>query len=135
MPHPSALRAWHPSTPLEQGLYRVLRLSWAGSAATLVSFVAYLCIGLSLHLAGIYTPPFALLSFSDPVFVILGFLIGGFICLFSGSLTLLTLLASVKDAKAYFVLLMSLIAFGFGAATVRVTADPALSWFVAFGSV
>ncbi len=133
--HPSALRAWHPSTPLERELYRVFRLSSVGSAVTVVGFAGYLCIGIVLRVVGIYTPPFPLLSFSDPVFMILSFVIGGFICLLSGSLTLLTLLTSVKDANAEFVLLMSLIAFGFGAATIRVTADPVLSWLVALGSV
>lgn len=72
--------------------------------------------------------PYQVLSLSDPVFTSLSFLVGGFICLLSGSLTFLTLLASVKDANAEFVLLMSLIAFGFGAATVRVTAGPVLTW-------
>ncbi|SDN15985.1 hypothetical protein SAMN04487949_3537 [Halogranum gelatinilyticum] len=65
--------------------------------------------------------------------MILSFLIGALICLLSGSLTLLTLLASVKDANAEFVLLMSLIAFGFGAATIRVTAAPLLAWLAALG--
>ncbi len=129
------MRAWHPSTPLERGLYQVFRLSLVGSAVTVIGFVGYLCIGIALHVAGVYTPSFPLLSFSDPVFTIQGFLIGGFICLLSGSLTLLILLASVKDANAKFVLFMSLIAFGFGAATVRVTAGPVLSWLAVMGPV
>ncbi len=135
MTYPSALRTWHPSTPLERELYRVFRLSTVGSAVTVVGFVGYLCIGIVLHIAGIYMPPFPFLSFSDPVFMILSFGIGGFICLLSGSLISLTLLTSVKDANAEFVLLMSLIAFGFGVATVRFTAGPVLSWLVALGSV
>lgn len=133
MPHPSPLRTWHPSTPLERELYRIFRLSSIGSAVTVVGFVGYLCLGIAFHVTGIYTPPFSQLSFSDPVFMILSFLIGALICLLSGSLTLLTLLASVKDANAEFVLLMSLIAFGFGAATIRVTAAPLLAWLAALG--
>lgn len=135
MPHPSALRAWHPSTPLERGLYRVFRLASVGSAVTVVGFLGYLSIGIALHVTGVYTPPFPVMSFSDPVFTSLSFLVGGLICLLSGSLTVLTLLASVKDANAEFVLLMSLIAFGFGAATVRVTAGPVLTWLAAIGPV
>lgn len=115
---------WHPSTPLERGLYRVFRLSSIGSAAIVVGLVGYLFIGIPLYMAGIYTPPFTLVSFSDPVFTILSFLIGGLICLLSGSLALLTLLAGVKDSNSEFVVLMSLIAFGFGTATIRVTAGP-----------
>ncbi|QLH82072.1 hypothetical protein [Halosimplex pelagicum] len=75
------------------------------------------------------------MGFSDPVFISLSFLIGGLICLLSGSFTFLTLLASVKDANAEFVLLLSLIAFGFGAATVRVTAEPVLTWLAGLGPV
>ena len=39
----------------------------------------------------------------------------------------------MKDANAEFVLLLGLIAFGFGAATVRVTAGPVLTWLAALG--
>ncbi|SEO99560.1 hypothetical protein SAMN04487948_11014 [Halogranum amylolyticum] len=126
---------WHPSTPLERELYRVFRLSSAGSAVTIISFVGYLCIGSALHIARVYTPSFPLMSFSDPVFTILCFLTGGLICLLSGSLTCLTLLVSVKDANAEFVLLTSLIAFGFGAATVRITVNPILAWLAALRPV
>jgi hypothetical protein len=101
---------------------------------TVVGFVGYLNIGSALYVTDIYKLPFPMMSFSDPVFTSLRFLIGGPICLLSGSLTFLTHLASVKDANAEFVLLMSLIAFGFGAATVRVTAGPALTWLAAIGS-
>ncbi len=128
MPHPSALQAWQPSTPLERGLYRVFRLSSVGCALTVAGFVGYLSIGIALHVTGVYTPPSPVMSFSNPVFTSLSFLVGGLICLLSGSLTFLTLLASVKYANAEFVVLMSLIAFGFGAATVRVTAGAVLTW-------
>ncbi|WP_433634788.1 hypothetical protein [Halomicrococcus sp. NG-SE-24] len=88
-----------------------------------------------LNATGVYMPPFPVMSFSDPVFTSLSFLIGGLICLLSGSLTVLTLLTSVKDANSEFVLLMSLIAFGFGAATVRITAGPVLTWLAGLGPV
>lgn len=135
MPRPSGLRTRHPSAPLERWLHRVFRLSSVGSAATVIGFVSYLCIGVALHVAGVYVPPFPVLSFSDPVFTILCFLTGGFICLLSGSLTLLTLLGGVKDANDEFVVLMSLIAFGFGAATARVTASPIQNYLAAIGSM
>ena len=106
----------------------MFRLASVGSAVTVAGFIGYLGIGIALHVAGVYTPPFPVMSFSDPVFTSLGFLVGGLVCLLSGSLTFLTLLAIVKDATAEFVLLMSLIAFGFGAATVRVTAGAVLTW-------
>lgn len=135
MGHPFALWTQHLSTPLERGLHRMFRLSSVGSAATAIGFVGYLCIGVALNLVGVYTPPFPVMSFSDPVFTILSFLTGGLICLLSGSLTFLTLLGSVKDANAEFVVLMSLIAFGFGAATVRVMAGPVLTWLATIGPV
>ena len=135
MDHPSALRTRHLSTPLERGLYRVFRLASVGSAVTVAGFVGYLSIGIALNVTGVYTPPFSVMSSSDPVFTSLSFLVGGLICLLSGSLTFLTLLASVKDANAEFVLLMSLIAFGFGAATVRVTVGPVLTWLAELGPV
>ncbi|WP_228546370.1 hypothetical protein [Halegenticoccus tardaugens] len=94
----------------------------------MAGFVGYLSIGIALHVTGVYTPPSPVMSFSNPVFTSLSFLVGGLICLLSGSLTFLTLLASVKYANAEFVVLMSLIAFGFGAATVRVTAGAVLTW-------
>jgi len=127
MPHPTATQKWHPSTLLERGLYRVFRLASVGSAVTGAGFIGYLSVGIALHITGVYTPPFPVMSFSDPVFVSLSFLIGVLICLLSGSFTVLTHLASVKDANTEFVILMSLIAFGFGAATVRVTAGPVLT--------
>lgn len=74
------------------------------------------------------------MSLSDPVFTSLSFLVGGLIFPLSGSLAFLTLLASVKDANAEFALLTSLIASGFGAATVRVTAGPVLTWLAGLGS-
>ncbi|OYR62904.1 hypothetical protein DJ83_04155 [Halorubrum ezzemoulense] len=67
------------------------------------------------------------MSFGDPVFTILGSLTGIVICVMSGSLAIATRLLVQKDARANFVMLMSLIAFGFGAATLRVTAGPALT--------
>lgn len=124
MDQPSTLRTRQPSTPLERGLCRLFRLSSFGSAVAITGFVGYLFIGGSLYVAGIYAPPFPVMSFSDPVFAILGFLVGGLTCILSGSLTLLTLLVSTEDANAEFVILMSLIAFGFGAAIVRMTIGP-----------
>jgi hypothetical protein len=135
MSHPSIPRAWQLSTPFEQGLYRVFRLALVGNVVTVVGFVGYLSIGTALNVTGVYTPPFSVMSFSDPVFTGLGFLVGWLICLLSGSLTFLTLLASEKEANAEFVLLMGLIAFGFGAATVRVTVGPVLRLIVGLGPV
>jgi hypothetical protein len=135
MDEPFAVRGQFPSTPLERGLYRVFRLSSVGAAATAIGFVGYLFLGASLSVASIYTPPFPVLSLSDPLFTILSFLVGVFICLLSGSLTLLTLLGAEKDANAEFVLLLSLIAFGFGAATVRVTAGPVLNCLTTISSM
>jgi hypothetical protein len=110
-----------PSTPLERVLTRLLRIATLGSTIICLSFGGYLLIGYSLHLIGVYTPTFAVLSLSDPFFILLGCCTGVVICTMSGSLLVLTLLAGVKDANAEFVILMSLIGFGFGAATVRVT--------------
>jgi hypothetical protein len=97
MPHPSSPRAWQLSTPLEQGLYRVFRLALVGNVVTVVGFIGYLSIGTALNVTGVYTPPFSVMSFSDPVFIGLGFLVGLLICLLSGSLTCLTLLAIEKE--------------------------------------
>jgi hypothetical protein len=133
MPYPAATREWHPSTPLERGLYRVVRWASIGCTVTSVGFIGYLCIGIPLNVTGVYTPSFPVVGLSDPVFTSLSLLIGGFVCLLSGSLMMLTALASVKDANAEYVFMMSLIAFGFGAATVRVTAGPALTWLSRLG--
>ncbi|RBI58773.1 hypothetical protein DMJ13_25755 [halophilic archaeon] len=73
------------------------------------------------------------MSFTDPIFTILSFLVGGLICLLSGSLTLLTLLVNPEGANAEFVILISLIAFGFGAATVQITVGPVQNCLNAIG--
>ena len=61
------------------------------------------------------------MGFTDPFFTSLSFLTGFFICAMSGTLAVLTFLLSPNDSEANFVVTMSLIAFGFGAATMRVT--------------
>lgn len=124
MKSPSFIRTRRPSTPLERGFFRLFRLSSLGSAVTITCFVSYLLIGGSLHIAGYYAPPFSVMSLSDPFFTILGSFVGGFTCVLSGSLTLLTLLADVKEANAEFVILMSMVAFGCGAATMQITSEP-----------
>lgn len=133
MDQPSALWTRQPAPPLERGHHRVFRLSSVGSVSTAIGFVGYLFIGVTRYVAGVYAPSFPVTSFSNPVFPIPGFLTGGLICLLSGSLTLLTLLGNVKDATAEFVVLMSLIAFGFDAATTRVTAGPVQNYLAAIG--
>ncbi len=65
-----------PSTPLERGLTRLLRVAILGSEIICLSFAGHLLIGYSLHLIGVYTPTFSILSLSDPFFVILMSLIG-----------------------------------------------------------
>jgi hypothetical protein len=120
----SAVRTRSPSTPLERGLFALFRLAVLGGKATAIGLVGYLAFGFLLHISGIYDPMFHVMTLSDPVFVTLTFLVGGFICILSGSLTLLTLLVSVHDANADFVILMSLIALGFGSAAVRMTVGP-----------
>ena len=102
----------------------MFRLSSVGIAVSVLGFVGYLCIGVTLHVAGVYAPPFPVLSFADPVFTILDFLTGGLLCLLSGSYMLLTLLGGMKDTNSEFVVLMIFIAFGFGAVPLWITAGP-----------
>jgi len=61
------------------------------------------------------------MGFTDPFFIVLSFLTGLLICAMSGILTVLTILLSPNDSKADFIITMSLIAFGFGGATMRAT--------------
>ncbi|MGQ3331025.1 hypothetical protein [Halorubrum sp. FL23] len=79
---------------------------------------------------GIYDPEYDVMSFTDPFFIVSSFLAGVFMCAMSGTLTLLTLLLETKNANAEFVILVSLIAFGFGAATMRVTSNPVQAWLI-----
>jgi hypothetical protein len=102
----------------------VFQLSSFGCIVSFIIFVGYLCLAVVLHGVGVYMPPFQVLNFSDPIFTMLGFLTGGLICLLSGTLTLLTLFLETKGTNSGFVILLSLIAFGFGAATLRITAGP-----------
>ncbi|RDZ35667.1 hypothetical protein C5B89_18250 [Haloferax sp. Atlit-47N] len=69
------------------------------------------------------------MGFTDPIFTILIFLTGLFICAMSGTLAVLTFLLSPNDSKANFVVMVSLISFGFGAATMRITFGAAQIWF------
>lgn len=124
MNHPPFRRTRQPSTPLERGLFRLYRLSTLGTGTISIWLFGYLLVGLALHRVGVYQPEFALMSFADPFFIMSSFVIGAFVCAMSGSLTLLTLLVDVKDANSEFVILLGLIAFGFGAAIIRVTFDP-----------
>ncbi|TKX73380.1 hypothetical protein EXE46_14590 [Halorubrum sp. GN11_10-6_MGM] len=64
------------------------------------------------------------MGFTDPIFISLSFLTGLFICAMSGSLAVLTFLLTPDDSRASFVVTMSLIAFGSGAATIRATFEP-----------
>ena len=133
MVHRPFVRLPNPSTPLERVLARLLRIAALGSVIICLSFVGYLLVGYGLHLIGVYTPTFTVLSLSDPFFILLGCCTGVVICMMSGSLLLLTLLTSVKDANAEFVILMSLIGFGFGAATVRVTISAITAYLAMIG--
>lgn len=117
-------RAREPATPLERWAFRSFRLSSIGSAVVVTVFIGYLILGTASHWLGFYNPEFRVLSFDDPVFTILGAVTGVIICLTSSSLAVSTHLLEPKDEKANFVILMCLIAFGFGAATLRVTAGP-----------
>lgn len=120
-------RVREPATPLERGALRLFRLSSIGGVVVVSGFISYLVLGGVFHWLGFYNPEFPILSFSDPVFTILGLLTGIIFCVMPGSLTIATHFLVQKDARANFVMLMSLIAFGFGAATLRVTAGPALT--------
>lgn len=133
MNHPPFRRVRQPSTPLERGFYRLYHLSTLGTAVVCIWLFGYLLVGFTLHIAGIYAPEFAVMSFTDPIFITSSFIAGAFICGMAGSLTLLTLLMDVRDANAEFVILLSLIAFGFGAATMRVTFGPVQTYLAGLG--
>lgn len=121
-------RARKPATLLERGTFRLFRLSAIGSVGIVTGFIGYLILGAVSHWLGFYEPGFKVLSIEDPVFTIFGAITGAIICLTSGSLAVSTHLLEPRDEKASFVILMSLIAFGFGAATIRVTSSPALTY-------
>ncbi|EMA07914.1 hypothetical protein C5B91_20855 [Haloferax sp. Atlit-10N] len=75
------------------------------------------------------------MGFTDPFFTGLIFLTGLFICAISGMLALLTFLLSPNDSKANFVVMVSLISFGFGAATMRITFGAVQTWFSEAASI
>ncbi len=128
-------RLRQPTTPFERGFFRLFQLVTPGAILSTLSFLGYVVIGFSLWAVGVYEPAYSVMSFTDPVFIGLSFLTGLFICATSGTLAVLTLLLGPNDSKANFVVLMSLIAFGFGAATMRVTSkavQPCLAQIVNF---
>jgi hypothetical protein len=114
-------RIRQPTTPLERGFFRLYQLVTPGAILSTICFLGYVVIGFSLSFVGVYEPTYSVMGFTDPFFTILSFLTGFFICAMSGTLTVLTVLLSPNDSKANFVVTMSLISFGFGAATMRVT--------------
>ena len=113
-----------PTTPLERGLCHLYRLVIPGAILITICFLGYVVIGFSLFVAGIYQPTYSVMGFTDPIFISLSFLTGLFICAMSGSLAVLTFLLTPDDSRASFVVTMSLIAFGSGAATIRTTFEP-----------
>lgn len=123
-------RAREPATPLERGALRLFRLSSIGSAVIVTVFLGYLIFSAACHWLGFYNPGFRVLSFEDPVFTILGTITGAIICLTSGSLAVSTHFLEPRDERTSFVIFTSLIAFGFGAATLRVTVGPAQTCLV-----
>jgi len=123
-------RAREPATPLERGAFRLFRLSSLGGLVVVSGFLGYLVLGALCHWVGFYDPGFSVMSFEDPVFTLLGTSVGIVICLISGSLAVSTRLLEPGNERASFVVLLSLIAFGFGAATLRLTAGPARACLV-----
>ena len=121
MGHRPFRRIRRPSTPLERGLFRLYQLVSPGALLVTICFIGYVVIGFSLSFVGIYEPAYSVMGFTDPFFTILSFLTGLFISTMSGTLAVLTLLLSPNDSKANFVVMVSFIALGFGAATMRVT--------------
>lgn len=118
-------RAREPATPLVRGAFRLFRLSSIGSGGIGTGFLGYLVLGAVCHWLGFYDPGFSVMSFDDRAFTILGVMTGAIICLTSGSMAVSTQFLEPRDDKARFVTLLRLIAFGFGAATLRVTVGPA----------
>jgi len=114
-------RIRQPTTPFERGFFRLYQLVTPGAILSTICFLGYVVIGFSLSFVGVYEPAYSVMGFTDPFFTSLSFLTGLFICAMSGTLAVLTFLLGPNDTKANFVVTMSLIAFGFGAATMRVT--------------
>lgn len=121
MDHRPFRRIRQPTTPLERGLFRLYQLASPGAFLVTICFVGYVVIGFSLSVVGIYDPAYSVMDFTDPFFTGLSFLAGFFISTMAGTLAVLTLLLSPNDSKANFDVIMSFIALGFGAATMRVT--------------
>jgi hypothetical protein len=103
---PPSTRSREPSTPFERAAFRLFRQATIGCVGIVTGFIGYLLIGSGLHLIGLYDPGFQIMSFDDPVFTLLGFLTGAFVCLSSGLLVLLTLLLEPRDGRAEFVVLL-----------------------------
>ncbi len=114
-------RIRQPTTPFERGLFRLYQLVSPGTILITTCFIGYVVIGFSLSFIGIYEPTYSVMGFTDPFFTTLSFLTGLFISTMSGTLAALTLLLSPNDSKADLVVVVSFIALGFGAATMRVT--------------
>jgi len=114
-------RIRQPTTPIEKGFFDCISLLHLEPFSVLSVFWDMSLSASFLSFVGLYEPAYSVMGFTDPFFIVLSFLTGLPICAMSGILTVLTILLSPNDSKADFIITMSLIAFGFGGATMRAT--------------
>ena len=108
-------------TPIESTLFYLQRSSMYDAGVAAVGFGGYLALGYGAVTAGIFTPAYQFASFTDPIFTVTALAVGLLLSVSTGTLTLLTLLTGTDDANAEFVILMSMVGFGFSIGLVRIT--------------
>lgn len=102
-----------------------------GFLVSFILFVGYLCIGGILIAVGSPAAPTSLLSLqSDSGFYLSVTTVALFIVQATGSLLLYQFLTDVETERAQFVMLMSYIGLGFGAAALRFTLHQTIGYFL-----
>jgi len=91
-------------------------------------FVGYVVIGWILTVLEAPWEPAEFLSITDdPIFVLTGVLVSVLVLQTSASLILYNFLTGLEDKRSRFVVLMSYVGLGFGAAGLRFLLQPSLS--------
>ena len=114
-------------TPIERILLQFHRGSAYGAGIATIGFAGYLALGYAVSAFSVFTPAYPFASFEDPVFLTIALVLGVLLAISTGTLTLLTLLTGTDDSNAEFVILVSMIGFGFSTALLRVTFKPFLT--------
>ncbi|MFC6732403.1 MULTISPECIES: hypothetical protein [unclassified Haladaptatus] len=116
---------------LERWLRRSALWGTRGMLVSTILFVSYIVAGWSLTVLESSWAPSEFLSIAgDPGFFLTGTLISVFVVQATASLILYSFLIGFEDDRSQFVVLMSYIGLGCGAASLRVFFPPSLAFLV-----